>query len=146
MPRDPRALLADTLDAAQSIERFRQGLDLEGFRADDLTRAAVERKLEIVGEALNRLSREDPEVAARIPDIARSDLRSTLRVATMQGRAGCRRLGGRRSRGAGPPALARMIPSSGSVSRAWTMTRTSPSLTDPSGGKRSCWPTGGPAA
>jgi len=29
------------------------------------------RKLEIVGEALNRLSRDHPELAARIPDIAR---------------------------------------------------------------------------
>ncbi|MEA2025275.1 MAG: HepT-like ribonuclease domain-containing protein [Chloroflexota bacterium] len=71
MPRDPRALLADVLDAARSIERFRQGLELDGFRTDDLVRAAVERKLEIAGEALNRLSREDPELAERIPDIAR---------------------------------------------------------------------------
>jgi uncharacterized protein with HEPN domain len=71
MPRDPRALLADALDAARSIEHFRRDLDLDGFRADDLVRAAVERKLEIVGEALNRLSREEPELAQRIPDIGR---------------------------------------------------------------------------
>ena len=71
MARDPRALLADVLDAAQSIERFQHGLDLDGFRTDELVRSGVERKLEIVGEALNRLSREDPELAARIPDIAR---------------------------------------------------------------------------
>jgi len=71
MPRDPRALLADVLDAARSIERFRQGIDLDGFRADELVRAGVERKLEIVGEALNRLSHDHPDLAARIPDIAR---------------------------------------------------------------------------
>ena len=71
MRRDPRALLADVLDAARSIERFRQGIDLDGFRADELVRAGVERKLEIVGEALNRLSHDHPELAARIPDIAR---------------------------------------------------------------------------
>ena len=71
MPRDPCALLADVLDAARSIERFRQGIDLDGFRADELVRAGVERKLEIVGEALNRLSHDHPELAARIPDIAR---------------------------------------------------------------------------
>ena len=71
MPRDPRALLADALDAARSIERFRRDLDLDGFRADELVRAAVERKLEIVGEALNRLSREEPDLAERIPDIGR---------------------------------------------------------------------------
>jgi uncharacterized protein with HEPN domain len=71
MLRDPRTLLADALDAARSIERFRRDLDLEDFRTDELVRAAVERKLEVVGEALNRLSREDPELAARIPDIGR---------------------------------------------------------------------------
>ncbi len=71
MRRDPRALLADVLAAARSIERFRQGIDLDGFRANELVRAGVERKLEIVGEALNRLSREFPDLAPRIPDIAR---------------------------------------------------------------------------
>ena len=71
MRRDPRALLADVLAAARSIERFRQGIDLDGFRANELVRAGVERKLEIVGEALNRLSREFPDLAPRIPDIGR---------------------------------------------------------------------------
>ena len=71
MARDPRALLADVIGAPRSIERFRRGLDLDGFRTDVLVRSGVERKLEFVGEALNRLSREDPEPAARIPDIGR---------------------------------------------------------------------------
>jgi uncharacterized protein with HEPN domain len=31
----------------------------------------VERKLEIIGEALSRLSREEPGLAERIPDVAR---------------------------------------------------------------------------
>ena len=42
---------ADALDAARSIEHFRRDLDLDGFRAEDLVRAAVERKSGIVGEA-----------------------------------------------------------------------------------------------
>ena len=48
MARDPRALLAGVLETARSIEQFRQGLDLDGFRADELIDAAVERKLWIV--------------------------------------------------------------------------------------------------
>ncbi len=71
MARDPRALSADVQDAARSIEHFRRDLDLDGFRADELVRAAVERKFEIIGEALNRLSREEPRLAERIPDVAR---------------------------------------------------------------------------
>jgi uncharacterized protein with HEPN domain len=34
-------------------------------------RAGVERKLEIVGEALNRLTRDHPDLASQIPDIER---------------------------------------------------------------------------
>lgn len=71
MPRDPRMLLADVLAAAEAIERFRADMDLRDYRADDLVRAGVERKLEIIGEALNRLSREDPELVTRIPDAGR---------------------------------------------------------------------------
>ena len=57
--------------AAGSIVRFRVGLDLDGYRANELVRAGVERKLEVVGEALNRLTREHPDLAARIPDVGR---------------------------------------------------------------------------
>jgi uncharacterized protein with HEPN domain len=53
MARDPRTLLVDVLEAAGSVERFRQGLDLDGYRGDELVPAGVEHKLEIVGEALS---------------------------------------------------------------------------------------------
>jgi uncharacterized protein with HEPN domain len=34
-----------------------------------MVRSAVERQLEIVGEALNQFSKEAPELATRIPDL-----------------------------------------------------------------------------
>ena len=69
MRRDPRAFLADILDAGGLIEGFVAGHDLQGYVSDPLVRSATERQLEIIGEALSRLSRTDPELAARIPDI-----------------------------------------------------------------------------
>ena len=43
----------------------------EDYEADAMLRSAVERQFEIVGEALNRLSKEDPTSAERIPDLPR---------------------------------------------------------------------------
>ena len=36
-----------------------------------MLKSAVERQFEIIGEALNQLSRVDPELAASIPDLGR---------------------------------------------------------------------------
>lgn len=54
MPRDARALLWDALDAARAVEDFIAGQTEASYLADPLRRAAVERKCEIIGEALNR--------------------------------------------------------------------------------------------
>lgn len=69
MRRDPRVFLADVLEACQLITRFTSGRDLESYRSDVMLRSAVERQLEIMGEALNRLARTEPDLAARIPDL-----------------------------------------------------------------------------
>lgn len=42
---------------------------MEDYLADELVRSAVERQLEILGEALARLARYHPEIASRIPDL-----------------------------------------------------------------------------
>jgi uncharacterized protein with HEPN domain len=65
MRRD-NAYLADMLAAAKSIRRFTSGVSLEGFRANEEKYEAVNRKLEIIGEAARRLS---PEVRNQFPDI-----------------------------------------------------------------------------
>lgn len=69
MRRDPRARLFDVIEAANAAIQFTLGVEFDQYRTDLMLRSAVERQLEIVGEALHRLSREDPVVAARVPEV-----------------------------------------------------------------------------
>jgi uncharacterized protein with HEPN domain len=59
MPRDrgDPALLHDMLQAAQAVSRYLAGKVHEDFFRDEILRAAVERKLEIIGEAARKVSR-----------------------------------------------------------------------------------------
>jgi uncharacterized protein with HEPN domain len=66
-PKTPK-LLADVRDAAAFIRQVTSGKKLDNYRADRLVRQAVERNFEIIGEAVGRLARIDPEIAARIGD------------------------------------------------------------------------------
>ena len=63
MERDPRVYLWDVGQAADEIVEFTAALDAAGYQNDPLVRAAVERKFEIIGEALNKLSKLAPELA-----------------------------------------------------------------------------------
>jgi uncharacterized protein with HEPN domain len=72
MEHDPRAWLWDVRQAADDIAAFVSGRTLEDYLADKMLRRAVERQFEIVGEALNRLSRDSPALAARIADLRRA--------------------------------------------------------------------------
>jgi len=49
--------------------RFMDGLDAATFAEDELVYSAVERKFEIIGEAVGQLSKVDPALAQRIPDM-----------------------------------------------------------------------------
>jgi len=69
MQRDPRAFLWDVREAALSIQSFTAGMDAAAYAANDMAQSAVERKFEIVGEALNQLGKLDGALAARIPDL-----------------------------------------------------------------------------
>ena len=53
------------------------GRALDDYRADEVLRSAVERKFEILGEALNRLHKTDPALASQIPQTDKSSLSAT---------------------------------------------------------------------
>lgn len=69
MERDARAYLWDVQPAADTIGRFIGGLDEVGYTGNALVRSAVERQFEIIGEALNRLAKTDPNLARRVPHL-----------------------------------------------------------------------------
>jgi uncharacterized protein with HEPN domain len=61
------AHLWDMLDAARAVQRFIENRDLEDYRADEQLRAAVERKIEIIGEAARRLSESFQQQHRHVP-------------------------------------------------------------------------------
>lgn len=69
MADDARAYLWDVRRAAEAIETFTAGFDAEAYARNALVRSAVERQFEIIGEALNRLSKVNPDLAQRVPDL-----------------------------------------------------------------------------
>ena len=71
MQRDPHKYIWDARRAAILIRGFIAGADLVAYRENAMLRSAVERQFEIIGEALNQLSRVDSQLAARVPDLGR---------------------------------------------------------------------------
>jgi uncharacterized protein with HEPN domain len=69
MQRDARAFLWDVQQAADTILRFVAGLNVRAYAETELVHSAVERKFEIIGEALSQITKLDPVLARRIPDI-----------------------------------------------------------------------------
>ena len=69
MHADAGKLLQDARQAGEWVAHFTRGKAFDDYLADELLRSAVERQLEIVGEALSRLSRLDPETAAAIAQL-----------------------------------------------------------------------------
>lgn len=56
-PKDYRVYLADMLTAARAVVAFTEGKTLVEYQSDLLLRSAVERQIEVIGEAARRISR-----------------------------------------------------------------------------------------
>jgi uncharacterized protein with HEPN domain len=64
--------LDDALHAARLALRFLDGTALEEYLSNELLRSAVERQVEIVGEACRRALDDTPEMRERLPDSAKA--------------------------------------------------------------------------
>ena len=71
MKDEVRKLLFDVVDSGDSIIDWTVGKTFADYETDRQFRRAVEREFEVIGEALNRLRREDSATSSRIPELAR---------------------------------------------------------------------------
>ena len=58
--------LYDIREATAAIFRFIRGKTFDDYEQDELLRSGIERKFEILGEALNRIRRDDPTLLDKI--------------------------------------------------------------------------------
>ena len=69
-PESPKYLY-DVREAIDKIITFTRGCDLARYTRDEMLRSAVERQLEIIGEALAQLARRDPDAVGRVTEYPR---------------------------------------------------------------------------
>ncbi len=60
--------LQDALNQAREVQLFTAGMTFSAYQDDHKTQAAVERKFEIIGEALNRIRSADEALLEHIRD------------------------------------------------------------------------------
>ena len=68
MRLEAKKYLFDIKQAADLLLSFSRGKTLVEFTADPLLRSAIERQFEIIGEALNQVSKVDPDAVAAISE------------------------------------------------------------------------------
>jgi uncharacterized protein with HEPN domain len=68
MRLESKKYLYDVLQACKNLRQFTKAKGFPDYQADVQLRSATERQFEIIGEALRRLSTEDPTTAARISE------------------------------------------------------------------------------
>jgi uncharacterized protein with HEPN domain len=68
MSKQPDVYLELALRALERVPRFLAGRSLEAYLADDLCQSAVERQLEVAGDALGQVRKLDLDLFARVPE------------------------------------------------------------------------------
>ena len=66
MSPETEELLQDILDRGREVQGFVKEMTFREYRSDSRTRLAVERSFEIIGEALNRVKKVEPEILENI--------------------------------------------------------------------------------
>ena len=67
MKTDRSAFLSHILDAITKIEKYIQDIDEESFMKNDLVQDGVIRQIEIIGEAVKRLSNDITSQSPNVP-------------------------------------------------------------------------------
>lgn len=68
MPHDPQKYVYDILSSCDFLLDFVAGRTVDDYKGGRGFRSAVERELQIIGEAVMQLDRVAPHLAARIPE------------------------------------------------------------------------------
>ncbi|MCP8689379.1 HepT-like ribonuclease domain-containing protein [Marinobacterium sedimentorum] len=65
---EEKKYLYDILQAIERIERFASGKTISDYLQDEMLQAAIERQFEIMGEAVNKLSKVSAAIADQLPN------------------------------------------------------------------------------
>lgn len=68
MEKTVKKYFEDIQESCADIRQFLQNKTLEEYQSDKMLKAAVERKLEIIGEAVGKASKIDPAVRENLPE------------------------------------------------------------------------------
>ena len=69
MNNQTRKRIFDAIQACLAIEQFTENTDFASYMGNAMMRAAVERQLEIIGEALNLATQADEALAETLPEV-----------------------------------------------------------------------------
>lgn len=66
--RNPQKYLYDIMDCCEFLLKFTKDKTVKDYESDRAFRSAVERELQIIGEAINQLDNVSPKTAAKISE------------------------------------------------------------------------------